>query len=254
MFVTASAGQAREQLASGARVVGPLGSGMSADSVRDQVEAARAARPRGLTEIRAGLRDIFAEHATPARLAALVRAAGLPASLVGGRQVAVLARVTDAAQAGRLADALLRQRLRPAEVVVATGAGDPVRDALAALADHGIRVVTTDAGSGAGPAGRTGRARWPGWPARRGSRRGSRHRGRTARSRTRTCSTWPVPGSARRRTRSGSAPTSTSSPTGSTSPPWPVAACSPPRARRPRTGAVMACGFSPSPVNPRTRS
>ena len=151
VFVTASADQAREQLASGARVVGPLGSGVSADSVRDQVEAARAARPHGLTEIRAGLRDIFAEHATPARLAALVRAAGLPASLVGGRQVAVLARVTDAAQAGRLADALLRQRLRPAEVVVATGAGDPVRDALAALADHGIRVVTTDAGSDAGP-------------------------------------------------------------------------------------------------------
>jgi hypothetical protein len=150
VFVTASAGQGREQLASGARVVGPLASGMSADAVRDQVEAARAARPLGRTEIRAALRDVFAEHATPARLAAVIRAAGLPAGLAGGRQVAVLARVADATQAGRLAAALLSQRLRPAEVVVATGAADAVRDALAPLADHGIRVVTAS-GSGAGP-------------------------------------------------------------------------------------------------------
>ena len=120
VFVTASGGQAREQLACGARVVGPLASGMSADAVRDQVEAARAAGPLGRAEIRAALRDVFAEHATPARLAAVVRAAGLPAGLVGGRQIAVLAEVADAAQAGRLAAALLSQRLRPAEVVAAT--------------------------------------------------------------------------------------------------------------------------------------
>jgi hypothetical protein len=155
VFVTASDGQAREQLACGARVVGPLASGMSADAVRDQVEAARAAGPLGRTEIRAALRDVFAEHATPARLAAVVRAAGLPAVLAGGRQIAVLASVADAAQAGRLAAALLSQRLRPAEVVVAAGAADAggaVRDALAPLADHGIRVVTTSgSGSGAGP-------------------------------------------------------------------------------------------------------
>jgi len=157
VFVTASDGQAREQLACGARVVGPLASGMSADAVRDQVEAARAAGPLGRTEIRAALRDVFAEHATPARLAAVVRAAGLPAALAGGRQIAVLAKAAGAAQAGRLAAALLSQRLRPAEVVVAIGAGSAdgaVRDALAPLADHGIRVVTT---SDAGPAG-------PDWP------------------------------------------------------------------------------------------
>jgi hypothetical protein len=133
---------------------------MSADAVRDQVEAARAARPLDLTEIRGALRDVFAEHATPARLAAVVRAAGLPASLVGGRQIAVLAQVTDAEGAGRLATTLLSQRVRPAEVIVAVaGAGpaaaaDAVRDALAPLADHGIRVTVTDAEAGTGP----------GWP------------------------------------------------------------------------------------------
>ncbi len=143
VFVTASAAQAREQLACGARVIGPVGSGTSEKSVRDQIEAARAASPLSLPEIRAALRDIAAEHATPARLAAMTRAAGLPAGLVGGRQIAVLARVADAAQAGRLAASLLGQRLRPAEVIVA-GDGPGVRDALAALTDHGVRVVMTD--------------------------------------------------------------------------------------------------------------
>jgi hypothetical protein len=153
VFVTASADQAREQAACGARVVGPAGSG-APRGVRERIEQARAAQPLELTEIRAALRDIFAEHATPARLAALARAAGLPAGLAaGGRQIAVLTRVADAPQAGRLAAALLRQRLRPAEVIVAAGAGQEAsaRDALAALADHGVRVVTTAAGLPAGP-------------------------------------------------------------------------------------------------------
>ena len=80
VFVTASAGQAREQAACGARVVGPLASGAAADSVRGELETAREAGPLGRGEIRAALRDIFAEHATPARLAALARAAGRPAA------------------------------------------------------------------------------------------------------------------------------------------------------------------------------
>jgi hypothetical protein len=159
VFVTASADQAREQAACGARVIGPIGSGIPEDEVRGAVEAARVAGPLELTEVRAALRDIFAEHATQARLTAMARAAGLPAGLVSGRQVAVLTRVADAAQAGRLAAALLRQRLRPAEVIAATGAGQTaeasVRDALAALTDHGVRVVTTAADTD--PAGRN----WP---------------------------------------------------------------------------------------------
>ena len=146
MFVTASAEQGREQVASGAHVIGPLGSGLDAATVRGQLEAARGARPLSLSEIRARLRDISVEHSTPARLAAVVSAVGLPAGLVSGRQIGVLTTVTDAAQAGRLAATLLGQRLRPAEVIAGcpAGAAGPVRAALGTLAGHGIRVEVTD--------------------------------------------------------------------------------------------------------------
>jgi hypothetical protein len=155
VFVTASAAQGLEQAASGARVIGPLGSGADPAAVGGELEAARAAQPLTLAEIRAGLRDIFLASATPARLAGLVKAAGLPAALVSGRQVGVLAALDDAAQAGRVAAALLGQRLRPAEVIAAApaGAAAAVRAALAPLASAGIRVTVTDAGAGAGRPG-----------------------------------------------------------------------------------------------------
>jgi len=163
VFVTASAAQGLEQEASGARVIGPLGSGVDAAAVRRQLEAARAARPLSPGEVRARLRDIFLSDATPARLGALVKAAELPVSLVGGRRVGVLARVADGAQAGRLAAALLGQRLRPAEVIVGCGpdVSGSVREALAALSGHRVRVAVTDApvpgsggaSSGSGPSG-----------------------------------------------------------------------------------------------------
>ena len=135
VFVTASAEQGLEQAASGARVIGPLGSGTDAATVRGELEAARAAQPLTIAEIRAGLRDIYLASATPARLAALVRAAELPSALVGGRQVGVLVTVPDVAQAGRLADALLGQRLRPAEVIagVPAEAADAIRATLGPL-------------------------------------------------------------------------------------------------------------------------
>jgi hypothetical protein len=147
VFLTASADQAREQLASGARVIGPLGSGVDAGAVRAELEAARAADPLPVTEVRGALRDIFFGYATPTRLAAFARAADLPAGLVGGRQIAVLAAVAGAAQAARLTATLLSQRLRPAELVAAVGVAETasVRDALGPLTDHGVRVVTTDA-------------------------------------------------------------------------------------------------------------
>jgi len=156
MFVTASEWQAREQLASGARVIGPLGSGTDAGTIRGQLEAARGARPAALSEVRGWLRDIFSDHATPARLADLVRAAELPAGLVLGRQVAVLATVADGASAGRLVTALLDQRLRPTEVIAATNAASAsaAREALGKLTDHDIRVVVTDAAGAPGEAGR----------------------------------------------------------------------------------------------------
>jgi hypothetical protein len=163
VFVTASAEQGREQAASGARVIGPLGSGAGTDAatVRGEIEAARAARPLPVAEVRVRLRDIFIADATPVRLAALVKAAGLPGSLVGGRQVGVLAEVADGPQAARLAAALLAQRLRPAEVIAACAAdaAAAVRDALGALARHGIRVVVTEAGQAERDADGADRAR-----------------------------------------------------------------------------------------------
>jgi hypothetical protein len=158
VFVTASADQAREQAASGARVIGPLGSGTDAGTVRGQLEAVRGGRPAAITDVRSWLREIFLDHATPARLADIVRTAELPADLVRGRQIAVLAQVADGDAAGRLASALLDQRLRPTEVIAAVPAGgasaSAVREALGKLTDHDIRVVVT---TGAGPVDAGGR-------------------------------------------------------------------------------------------------
>ena len=150
VFVTASAAQELEQAASGARVIGPLASGVDAATVRGELEAARTAQPLTLPEIRAGLRDVFLASATPARLTALIKAAHLPGSLVGGRQIGVLVSLADGAQAGRLAAALLGQRLRPAEVIAssAPGAAGAVRAALGELSKQGIRVVVADTDAG----------------------------------------------------------------------------------------------------------
>jgi hypothetical protein len=146
VFVTASAAQGLEQAASGARVIGPLGSGSDAATVDAALEAARDAEPLTLTELRVLLRDIFLDDATPATLTALLQAAELPAALVAGRQIGVLTSLADGAQAARLAAALLGQRLRPAEVVAACAAGQQaaVRDGLRPLAGRGIRVTVTD--------------------------------------------------------------------------------------------------------------
>jgi hypothetical protein len=143
VFVTASAAQGLEQAASGARVVGPLGSGTDAATVRAELAEARAALPLTLPELRAALRDIFLASATPVRLAALVEAAELPGSLVGGRQLGVLVSLAGAAQAERLAAALVAQRLRPAEVIAScdASAAEAVRNALDVLGGHGIRVL-----------------------------------------------------------------------------------------------------------------
>ena len=180
LFVTASADQAREQIASGARVIGPIGSGTDAGTVRGQLEATRGGRPAALAEVRVWLRDIFAEHATPARLAGILRAADLPGDLVRGRQIAVLATVSDAAEAGRLASALLDQRLRPAEVIAADAgrrrrrrcgrrsASSPTTTS----ASWSRPSPTTTPASPTAAGASTGRARSPGWPACPGWRRG----------------------------------------------------------------------------------
>jgi hypothetical protein len=178
VFVTASPQQAREQAACGARVIGPIGSGADAAAVAAEVSAAGAAAPLTHAEIQAGLREVFQEHATPVTLAGLVARAGLPATLVGGRQLTVLATVDGgsaagstaaSAQAAALGTALLGQQLRPAEVIVGAPAAyaGPVREALKALRDAGIRVRVTDAadaGSLASLANSPWLAPWPAEP------------------------------------------------------------------------------------------
>jgi hypothetical protein len=147
LFVTVSPGQAREQRACGARVI--MINGEQA-ALRDQIAAARAQAPLTETEILPELREIFTAHATPARLAGLASLAGLPDHLVTGRQIAVLARVEDAAGAAALAARLRRQRSAPAELVVAVAAraGESaelsrhaVIAALADLAGQGILIT-----------------------------------------------------------------------------------------------------------------
>ncbi|HSZ42963.1 MAG TPA: hypothetical protein VK817_23620 [Trebonia sp.] len=147
VLVTASASQALEQRASGARVISLAErAGTAAAEVRAEIAAARAAGPLTASEVRDALRDIFLTDAAPARLTEFACAAGLPSGIVGGRQLAVLARAEDADAAGRLAADVMRQRLRPAEVIVATApaAARLVTEVLSGLADAGIRVATDD--------------------------------------------------------------------------------------------------------------
>jgi hypothetical protein len=154
LFVTVSPGQAREQRACGARVI--MIDGEQA-ALREQIAAARTQVPLTESETLPELREIFAAHATPVRLAALASVAGLPDHLVTGRQIAVLARVQDAAGAAALAAGLRRQRCAPAELVVAVAArpGESaelsrhaVISALADLAGAGILVTAVPGEAG----------------------------------------------------------------------------------------------------------
>ena len=179
-----------------------------------------------------------------------------PGDLVRGRQIAVLAAVTDAAEAGRLASALLDQRLRPAEVIAATptphGAGGARGAGQADRPRHPRRRHVGRVGAARRrpgprldpPAGPAGQRALAGAVDRLAGDADAGAAGQPG-----TCSTWPARGSARRRTRSGSAPASTSSPTGWKSPRSSRPPCWPPAARRPGTGAATGCGCSRSPLN-----
>jgi hypothetical protein len=154
LFVTVSPDQAREQIACGARVIMVIGErreGPEGSTLREQVAAATARRPLTEAETFGELREIFTAHATPVRLAALASLAGLPGHLVTGRQIAVLARVEDAAAAAALAADLREQRTAPAELVavVPARAGDSaelscraVTAALGDLAGQGVTIAT----------------------------------------------------------------------------------------------------------------
>ncbi|MFY9929997.1 MAG: hypothetical protein WAK82_18525, partial [Streptosporangiaceae bacterium] len=95
LFVTASAGQAREQLACGARVVmigdAPVEGTGAPGPDPEAVRAALAAPERPWADIISGLREICAAHATPVRMGALAALAGLGEHVISGRQIAVLA-------------------------------------------------------------------------------------------------------------------------------------------------------------------
>jgi hypothetical protein len=158
LFLAANDAQAREQLAAGARVIGPVGAAVTdaAQAVRE-IEAGRQAGAPALGDIRPVLRDLFENHATPARLIELARLLGLPADGLASRRIAVLAELPDASHAQRLGQDLTRQRLRPAEVIVSITGRHPdaasaiqrqaVARALRGLADSGIAVRVT-AGKG----------------------------------------------------------------------------------------------------------
>ena len=160
LFVTASADQAREQLACGARVimiggepvagaVRPSGESWTAPALLEEIAALQAGMSLGLAEIMPVLREIFAAHATPVRLAALARLAGLGDHTIAGRQIAVVACAADAASAAALSAGLNRQRFTPAELVVVAEAPDAASAELSAravtaavgdLADRGVSV------------------------------------------------------------------------------------------------------------------
>jgi hypothetical protein len=157
LFVTVSPSQVREQRACGARVIMING---EQGALREQIAAARAQAPLTEAETLPELREIFTTHATPVRLAGLASLAGLPDHLVTGRQIAVLARVQDAAGAAALAARLRRQRSTPAELVVAVAAragesAELSRHAvIAALADlAGPGILVTAVPEEAGDAG-----------------------------------------------------------------------------------------------------
>jgi hypothetical protein len=145
LFITASADQAREQLACGARViviggepvagtVAPTADFWDAPALREQIAALRACVPLSEAEILPGLREIFAAQATPVRLAALARLAGLGDHMIAGRRIAVLTRSADADAAAALSAGLTRQRFTPAELVVVTEAPDVASAELSARA------------------------------------------------------------------------------------------------------------------------
>ena len=168
-----SPGQAREQRACGARVITVSG---ELAALREQIAAARAQAPLTEAETLPELREIFAAHATPVRLAGLASLAGLPDHLVTGRQIAVLARVEDAAGAADLAARLRQQRSAPAELVVtvAARAGESaelschaVTTALADVAGPGVLITAIPEEAGlSGPTGwvahaaKTARSPW----------------------------------------------------------------------------------------------
>ena len=141
VFLTASAEQADEQRACGARVIMADG---GEEGLRRRLAEAAVAGPPDWPQIVAGLRDAFESTSTAARLGVLAGAAGLPGGMIPVRRIAVLARAANAGEAQALGASVLRQRLRPAELVVCAGQDEVARravsTALSPVAAHGVHV------------------------------------------------------------------------------------------------------------------
>ena len=159
-----------------AGTVNPAGADWAAAALREEIGALRARVPLSVAEILPVLREIFIAQATPVRLAALARLAGLGDHAIAGRRLAVLARAADAATAAALSASLTRQRFTPAELVVVADAPDAasaelsaraVTVALADLADRGVSVravpVVTGGPDTAGVPGPASDPRPDGW-------------------------------------------------------------------------------------------
>lgn len=131
--------RALEQLACGARLVGvpdPVLEALLRDALTVVAPAdadgavARlvAAGPPSTADVRRRLRRLWPEHGTRNQLAALARALGLPTSPAADLDVAVAVAVDPDRPLADLVGAVLAQRHRPAEVLVAVGAtGDAAR-------------------------------------------------------------------------------------------------------------------------------
>jgi hypothetical protein len=162
LFVTASADQAGEQLACGARVITiggepaagtvPVGDNLVvADlaALQEKLAELEACPPRSAADTLPVLREIFTVQATPVRLAALAQLAGLGDDVIAGRRIGVLSRAADAATAAALSAGLAGQRFLPSELVVLAEAPDAASAELSAravtamltgLADRGVDV------------------------------------------------------------------------------------------------------------------
>jgi hypothetical protein len=180
--VAATPAQVPEQLASGAFVLCPVAvAGALPADLRAHVHVVTdpAALPEVLSAVprhdpRLALRSLFLHHSAPVRLAELCRRLGIDADPAAGRGVTVVADVHAAADAAPLADTVLAQSHRPAEVVVRHRAELPAgafATVTSRLAEHGVTVHSQATGDLAGRAGAP-RAATPGdaawvapWPA-----------------------------------------------------------------------------------------
>ena len=89
-------------------------SGSTADAVRDAIAAGA---PDAMTH-RAVLREIFLSHATPVMLQRLVSLLGLHNRPLNSRNLALVTHLSSDVSASTLAAALIRQRIRPAELIL----------------------------------------------------------------------------------------------------------------------------------------